>query len=236
MPSRLFATRESQQAALRQLKILVLILIISNVGLGIFSVYLLRGVDRKYSILINQTVPSISELQTLTAWSIEAMRGTNPVLFQDSTGSAAEIAQHSRSAAEHERDLRGHALQRAWFLQKAAERIALHETGDAFTRESLVVLQLLEAGRKAEALQERETSLRPAFDRYVRCLTTTTDLLEAEGLRSNGRLTEQTGSMSHMMLGVATWPVMVVGLFFLIAMIYVLGVLFKVLVFPPVET
>jgi hypothetical protein len=39
-----------------------------------------------------------------------------------------------------------------------------------------------------------------------------------------------------MMMGVATWPVIVVGLFFLAAMIYVAGVLFKVLVFPAAET
>jgi len=236
MSGRLFATPESQQAALRQLKIVVLVLIISNVGLGIFSVYLLRAVDRKYSVLINQTVPSINELQTLTASSIDAMRGTNPLLFQNSAAAASATTQRSRTVTEHERDLRNHALQREWLVLKPAERMELKETGEAFTRESLAVLQLFETGRNAEAVQRRDTSLRPIFDRYVRCLTTTADILEAEGLRTSGRLTEQTGSLSHMMLGVATWPVMAVGLFFLAAMIYVAGVLFKVLVFPPAET
>jgi hypothetical protein len=231
-----FATPDTQRAALRQLKIVVLVLILSNVGLGIFSVYLLRAVDRKYSVLINQTVPSINELQSLTASSIDAMRGTNPLHFQDSPADASATAQRSRKVIEHERDLRNHAVQREWLVLKPAERMELKETGETFTRESLAVLQLLETGHNAEAVQRRDTSLRPIFDRYVRCLTSTADILEAEGLRTSGHLTEQTGSMSHMMLGVATWPVMVVGLFFLAAMVYVAGVLFKVLVFPPAET
>jgi hypothetical protein len=234
MRGRLFQTPESQQAALKQLKILVVVLIISNVGLGFLSVYLLRAVDRKYSVLITQTVPTINELQALTAWSIEAMRGTNPTLFQDSAGNAAAIAQRSRNAIDHERDQRNHALQRQWL--KPAERAELRQAGEAFTRESLAVLQLFESGRNADAQQERNASLRPAFDSYVRCLTKSADTLEVEGLRTSGNLTEQTGSMSHMMMGVATWPVIVVGFFFLAAMIYVLGVLFKVLVFPTVET
>jgi hypothetical protein len=235
MPAR-FHTPESQQAALKQLKILVVVLIISNVGLGFLSVYLLRAVDRKYSTLITQTVPSINELQSLTAWSIEAMRGTNPILFQDSAGNTAAIAQRSRNAIDHERDQRDHALQRQSLVLKPAERTELQEAGAAFTRESLAVLQLFESGHNAEALQKRNASLRPAFDSYVRCLTKSADILEIEGLRTSGNLTEQTGSMSHMMMGVATWPVIVVGLFFLAAMIYVVGVLFKVLVFPPAET
>lgn len=236
MPGRLFATPESQHAALRQLKILVIVLIVSNVGLGIFSVYLLRAVDRKYSVLIEQTVPSINELQTLTAWSVDAMRGTNPNLFQGSAGDAAVTAQRSRNTLEHERALRRHALQREWLVLKPAERTQMAETGEAFTHEALGVLQLFEGGRKAEAVQKRDGALRPAFDHYVQCLTKTADLLEAEGLRTSGNLAQQTGSMSHMMLGVATWPVMVVGLFFLLALVYVGGVLFKVLVFPPAET
>jgi hypothetical protein len=236
MSGRLFITPESQHAALRQLKILVVVLIVSNVGLGIFSVYLLRAVDRKYSVLISETVPSINELQTLTAWSVDAMRGTNPILFQEPAGDAAATAQHSRSAIEHERDLRSHALQREWLVLKPAERKEMETTGETFTRESLAVLQLFEGGRKAEAVQKRDSTLRPAFDRYLRCLTKSADLLEVEGLRTSGNLTQQTGSLSHMMLGVATWPVMVVGLFFLVAMIYIVGVLFKVLVFPPAET
>ena len=235
MPARLFANPESQQAALRQLKILVLILVVSNVCLGIFSVYLLRAVDRKYSVLISETVPSMSELQTLTAGGVDAMRGTNPALFQQPAGDAAATAQHSRKAIEHERDLRGHALQREWLILKPAERTELEETGNTFTRESLAVLQLFEGRHNAEAVQERDSALRPAFDRYLQCLTKSADALETEGLRSSGNLTQQTGSLSHMMLGVATWPVMVVGLFFLVAMIFVIGVLFKVLVFPQAE-
>ena len=234
MPGRFSATLESQ-AALRQLKIAVIVLIISNVGLGIFGVYLLHAVDRKYFTLISETVPSINELQTLTAWSIDAMRGTNPLLFKESTGDAALKVRQARDTTEHERDLRSRVLRRQLLLLTPVERAELEGAGDAFTSESLAVVQLFESGHNEEAMQKRDSSLRPAFDHYVRCLTKSADLLEVEGLRTSGTLREHTGSISHVMLGVATWPVIVVGLFYLIALVYVGGVLLKVLVFPSAE-
>jgi hypothetical protein len=231
MPDRIFDTPESQNAALRQLKILVVILIVSNIVLGLFGVYVLRSVDRKYSALIHETVTPLNELQTLTAWSVDAMRSTNPNLFQTSTNMSSQSVQQAQTMIERDRDLRTRALQREWLGLKPSERTALHETGDAFTRESLEVLHILETGRTAEATQRRDTSLRPAFDRYVASVTRTADALEASSLRTNGELTERTGSMSHMLLGMASWPFMIVGLFFLAVILFVIGVLVRVTVF-----
>src|SRR5205814_8803362 len=70
-----------QSSTLRQLKLLVVVLVLSNIGLGIFSFYLLRSVDRTYSDLIDRSVPVLNDLQTLTALAVRAMRGTHPTLF-----------------------------------------------------------------------------------------------------------------------------------------------------------
>jgi hypothetical protein len=235
MSDRIFATPESQKTALRQLKILVVILIVSNIGLGLFGIYVLRSVDRKYSALIHQTVPPINELQTLTAWSVDAMRSTNPSLFQPSPNGSSRPVQQAQNMIERDRELRTRALQREWLGLKPGERQDLLEAGDAFTRESLEVLHLFETGHNAEAGQRRETVLRPAFDRYVASMTKTADVLEAESLRTSGRLTEQTGSISHIVLGLASWPFMIVGLFFLAVIIFVLGVLVRVTLFRGAE-
>jgi len=235
MSDRIFDTPESQKAALRQLKILVVILIISNIGLGLFGIYVLRSVDRKYSALIHQTVPPINELQTLTAWSVDAMRSTNPSLFPTSADGSSRAVQQAQSLIERDRELRTRALQREWLGLKPGEGRDLLEAGDAFTRDSLEILHLFETGRNAEAGQRREAVLRPAFDRYVASLTKTADALEAESLRTSGRLTEQTGSISHLMLGMASWPFVIVGLFFLAAILFVIGVLVRVTVFRGAE-
>jgi hypothetical protein len=228
-------TSESQHSAIRQLKLLVLVLIISNIALGIFGFFLLRAVDRKYSDLINQTVPSINQLQTLTAASIEAMRATNAILFQTPANEPTAVAQHSKSIIEHESAMRNSALNDGSVVLNQNDRAAVQETGNAFSREALQVVQMFESGRHDEAVGARETRLRPAFDRYVACLTKSADSLQEEGLRTSGSLSERTGNLSHMMLGVASWPVILVGLFFVTAMVFVAGVLLKVVLFPAVE-
>ena len=67
MSQRFSSPVDAQASTVRQLKWLVAILIASNIGLGLFSVYVLREVDRNYSTLVTQAVPSLNELQTLTA-------------------------------------------------------------------------------------------------------------------------------------------------------------------------
>src|SRR3954467_15643781 len=81
MTPRAFDQPDDRSSTLRRLRILVIALLCSNIGLGLFGFYVLREIDRKYSRLIAETVPSLNELQTITATSIEAMRGTNPIAY-----------------------------------------------------------------------------------------------------------------------------------------------------------
>ena len=235
MPDRALAALDNQNPVLRQLKLLVVLLVLSNVGLGLFGVYILREVDRKYSELIAEAVPSLNELQTLTALETEAMRSTNPTLFAEAPQGRAEMVKRARLALERDRDLRKHALEREWLAVKADERPNFEGPGEDFSQKAQEVVNLLEAGDDAAANRLREASLRPAFDRYIAATTRIADVLEEESLRASDQFTAQTGSMSHMLLGLASWPVMLISLFFLLALLFVLGVLLKVTVFRGAE-
>ncbi|MEY4941254.1 MAG: hypothetical protein RIQ93_2989, partial [Verrucomicrobiota bacterium] len=61
---------------LRQLKFLIVALTLSNMGLGLFSFFLLRSLNRDYSQLLGQSVSQLNRFQTLTARSVDAMRAT----------------------------------------------------------------------------------------------------------------------------------------------------------------
>jgi hypothetical protein len=191
----------------------------------------LRTIDRKYSTLIDQTVPTLNELQTLTAVSMAAMHNTSPTLFDTSP----EGIQHAHGAIESDRALRGKALERKWLALKPNERKEFRDAGDAFTRGALEVVALIESGRSPEANQLREQSLRPVFHRYVESTTKTADILEADSLKMSDTLTEKTGNFSHVMLGIGGWPVVIVGLFFLTVIVFVAAVLLRVSVFPGAE-
>jgi hypothetical protein len=230
MPNRVLSgPADDQTSILRQLKILVIVLILSNIGLGIFGFYFLRTIDRKYSTLIALAVPTLNDMQTLTMFIGDAMRSTNPTLFGDNPQSRAEMSQRAHTALERDRDLRNSILKREWLPRDAEERLNFQNAGDAFSRTAAEVVGLFESGESAEASRQREQSLRPAFNRYVTATTKAADVLEDESLRTSDILTASTVSTSKIMLGLASWPVIILCGFLLITALFVIGVLLKVL-------
>jgi hypothetical protein len=52
-----------ENSMLRQLKVLVILLLLSNIALGAFGFYFLRRIDQRYSSLIVQAVPAMNQRQ-----------------------------------------------------------------------------------------------------------------------------------------------------------------------------
>ena len=213
----------SPASTLRQLKLLVALLILSNVAIGAFGFYSLRAIDGKYSKLIDQTVPALDELERLTASSVETMRSTNPSLYTESANSRAEMVTRARAALAHNQDLCQHILRREWGLNSDQdERQSLRNAGDTFNRTAAQVIDLIAAGQTADANQARETSMRSAFERYLAAAAKSADLLQAECLRTSQTLSARTGSISNIMLGVAGWPVFMLIAFMVAVLVMIL--------------
>jgi hypothetical protein len=201
----------------------------------LFGFYFLRTVDRKYSNLIDSAVPTLNDLQTLTALSMAAMRSTNPTLFDESPRHRAELLEQARAAFQREVDLRNKILKRDWLSVDTPERRNFKDAGEGFTQAATPVINLLESSSGAQAGRQREQLLRPAFDRYVAATTKAADVLEERSLRTSGALTAGTVSISKMMLGLASWPVMLLGVFLAIIALFLIGILLKV-TFSPNES
>jgi hypothetical protein len=222
---------EQERSSVRQLKIIVILLAISNIGLGAFSFSCLRAVDRRYSDLIDQTVPTLNELQALTAISVEAMRGTNPALLGGSAQNRTEALANVRAALERDQEMRSRILARNWFSSDANERLNFEEAGQAFRKNAEGLIALIESGQFDEAGKLREASVRPAFERYVKATTKAADLFRQESLRTSDVFTEKTITISKMILGLGSWPVMIVGLFLSITVAFIITVVVGVFVF-----
>jgi hypothetical protein len=201
---------------LRRLKALVVVLIVSNMALGVFGFYCLRAIDRKYSDLIGSAVPLMNEMQELTVVSVNAMRGTNPALFSGSVENQREAAERARAGLDRDEKLRGLLVRTDWDPTREDEQQTLQNTGETFSKVAGQVVDLLSTGRTTEAIKLREESLRPAFDRYVAATTEAADLVKSHSLKTSNVFTERTVSVSKMMLGLASWPVIALSVFFLI--------------------
>jgi hypothetical protein len=219
------ASHNPHQSTLRQLKWLVALLIFSNIGLGVFGFYVLRTIDRRYSELIGQSVPLQNNLQALTAQSVDAMRATGSNLFETSPAGRAEFIQHSRRSVETERKQRLQLLASYHISAAEKSRLECQRAGELFTRLAGQVLDVAESGRLDEAKRLRDAELRPAFDRYLAAITAAADELEAVSLRTNDEFSARTGSMSTVILGVASWPVIVFVGLLMVTAVFVIGLM-----------
>jgi len=230
MPNQLTAT-ENIRAVVRQLKFLVVVLIISNIALGAFCFFLLRDIDRNYSALIDQSIPTLTRLQNLTVMASDTMRSTNPVLLEEPNARPAEIVRLGRIAVERGVERRNELLARDWVKNAETEQADIRTAGDAFDRAALDTLRLIEANQIPEAQKQRETVSRPAYNSYVAATTRASELLHTSSLQASTSLALRAGNMSKMILGFASWPLMILGVFLLFTAIFIISVLIKVTLF-----
>ena len=224
-------TSEDPRSIIRQLKILVALLIISNIALGVFGFWLLRNIDRNYSALIDQSVPTLTRLQNLTAAASETMRSTNPVLLDHPDAQPSEIARAARDTIGHDTELRQELLSRDWVKNAQSGQTDIRAAGEAFDRAAADTVQLLEANQITEAQKHRETVLRPAYNRYVTVTSQASQSLRTSSLRESNSLTLHVASVSKMILGIASWPLIILGAFLLFVLLFVISVLIKVTLF-----
>lgn len=210
----------------KQLQLLVVVLVLSNLGLGGFSFYLLGALDREYSIVIGRSVPVLNSLQTLTAKAMEAMRATNPAQFGRQSDRAAAFVQQAGMQFTADREERVKALKPEW-AGASLERNELQVTGDRFTLLGMEVLAHYNAGRVDEAVRLREGDLRVAFDRYIAAATKAADVLEVESTKINSDISARAGSVSSVVLGISTWPlILLLGILMMTVMLVLVLLMF----------
>ena len=173
-------------------------------------------------------MPTLNQLQELTVATGEVMHATNPAFMEGSNELRTSAVQRGREALTHETEMRERLLNGGWFASNEAERESLNRTGQAFDAAVGPILDLLGGGKLDEAGRDRERMLRPEYDHYVATTRQLTQHAHSESLRTSDMLTLKTGSLSRLLLGLGSWPVIVLGLFLSIFAIFVVAVLLNV--------
>lgn len=215
--------RDHTSASLRNLKLLLLVLLVSNVGLGLLSFFLIRSVDRRYTELLGRTIPLLNDLQTLTAKSVNAMRVTNPDGAERTLGDPATLARLHKTVGD-DRALREKILSRPWPADLISGRNEIARAGGQFTQWCVETLDLQGKGERAASLKIRDERLRPAFEDYLNTLTKVADSVEANSGKESEQFSGTTGSFSRIVLGIGIWPVVAVGALLILTAVF-LGVL-----------
>lgn len=218
-----------QSSTLRQLKLLVLVLVISNVGLGSFCFYLIRAMDRNYSELLDHSIPILNDLQTLTAMASGAMRVTNASFYGDSAEQRAAAVAQARRRMQDDISLRGRLLKAEWAGAGSRSREELHTAGDRFSGLIRDLVAHYATGNTHEAVRMRDELLRPAYETYLATITKVADTLQEDSQRDSDAISARAGSMSKVVLGLASWPLLTLAALLLLTALFVvvLMVLFR---------
>jgi hypothetical protein len=194
----------TSSSSVRQLKWLIVILLISNIAIGLCSVYALRRADQRYSALIDRTLPVLNDLQTLTASATKAMVATN--VARAALGDVSAFVRQSRGVLQQDSAVRQRVSAKKWLIENNPDRLKMQSLGEAFTNQAMHVLDLLADGNTTEAVRFRETTLRHSFDQYIDSITAASDVLEAESEKASDAETARTNAASKMVLALAGWP------------------------------
>jgi hypothetical protein len=219
-------TNPSDQATtVRNLKLLVVLLILSNVALGVFSVYLLRTVDRRYSQLIDSSVPLLNDLQQLMTDTVGAQRATGSGLFAAPEATRADALPNARAADARERKFAGDFFVGPRLEAFPALRASLQKASEDHRAAVAELIGLYAAGKIDEGNRLREQTVRPVFDRYVALIDRVSDAVLAQSQRVSTDYTAKTNSLSTVVLGVAGWPLLVLAALLLLTVFFVVAMM-----------
>ena len=191
--------------------------------MGTVSVTLLRSLDRRYTELINRTVPVMNDFRALTAETFATFRalGTN-ALFNAPLAKQADALAQAGNALQKEKSVLGSVVASEPFAQRPALVSELKEKAVRFNDAAEELVRLFGAGKISEGNQCRENKLKPVFDAYLDTLARAADEVESSGLRDSDATTVTMEGFSKIMIGLASWPFLVISGLLLVTGLFVL--------------
>lgn len=199
-------------------------LLVSNLAVGVLSLYVLRSVNRRYSQLIERSVPALNNLRTLSRELSTVQRLARRIVDPDNERSWADLLPQmddtSNLALNHGRDLaRAEAFSET---NLPANLVRLAREYDAG------VDQFLAHARNrqfSDANRFNTETLRPLYERYQDALDEAAQHVQSSGRDLRDRTDEDARFFGSLLLAFAGWP-----LFAAVAAVLVMGVMIAGLV------
>ncbi|WP_438481600.1 MCP four helix bundle domain-containing protein [Oleiharenicola lentus] len=214
--------------------VIILALLASNLLVGVLSLYFLRSMEERYTVLFDRSVPLINNLRTLTRelGSVQrlARRISDPQNETDWPALLPQMEQGSRNAKQHVTEISSMEL-----IKDDKHVATMLETGRIYDSRVLEFLALARAKRISEANQHNIDVLRPTYDLYMDSLDNVANYVEREGNDLRARYAQESRWFSGLLLAVAGWPLLAVIVLMIVMGVLVIGLLAAVF-FPRLFT
>lgn len=206
---------------------LVVCLLVSNLGVGILSLYFLRSVNERYAALFERSIPVVNNLRTLTRELSYVQRLARRIVDPDNEPAWKELPPLMNEASEK---ARRHAVEisNAELFKETAHGQSIIAGSREYDGRVDEYLSLIYAGKLAEANQFNNEVLRPTYDNLQLKLDAAADHIEEHGNNLRDRYTQDTRFFGGLLLAFAGWPVLAAALGVLVLAILIVTLLLTI--------
>jgi len=189
---------------------LVVGLLVSNLAVGILSLFFLRSVNQRYALLFERSIPVVNNLRTLTRELTTVQRLARRMVDPANEPAWKELPPQmdsmSTRARTHAQDISNAELFKN--TPHAGAIVAMSLDYDAKADH---FLEMVHAGKLADASHYNNEILRPTYDNYQLTLDAAADFVESQGSNLRDRYTQDSRFFGGLLLAFAGWPVIAAG-------------------------
>lgn len=182
-------------------------LLVSNLAVGLLSLYVLRNVNQRYTHLLDRSVPTLNGLRTLSRELSAVQRLARRIVDPDNERAWSDLLPQmddsSNLAQVHARD-----MARAEAFADTPLRAAIERYSREYDEKVDAFLALARARKLEEANRYNTDILRPFHDTFQNTLDDAADHVQQQGRDLSDRYAEDSRFFSSLLLAFAGWPLL----------------------------
>lgn len=190
---------------------LVVGLLISNLAVGILSLFFLRSVNQRYALLFERSIPVVNNLRTLTREMSGVQRLARRLVDPANEPDWRSLAPQMRGLGNRVR-LHAQEISSADLFKGTPHSAALTAMSEEYDAKVTGFLALVQENKLTEANQYNIEVLRPGYDNYQVKLDAAADYVESQGNDLRHRYAQDSRFFGGLLLAFAGWPVIAAGL------------------------
>lgn len=210
--------------------ILIVALLASNLLVGVLSLYYLNSLNERYAALLDQSVPLINNLRTLTRelGSVQrlARRVVDPTREVAWNDLVRQLDDGNSSAQAHAR-----VLGAMNFFNDTRISANILSCSADYEAKIDIFLDLVRSQKFTEANQYNSDAIRPAYERFMLSLDAAAAHVARQGSLQSANYAEESKVVGNFLLAFAGWPLLAVGA--LVIVMSILLILFFAAVLLP---
>jgi hypothetical protein len=209
---------------------LVIGLLVSNLAVGVLSLFFLRSVNQRYATLFEGSVPVVNSLRTLTRETTQIQRLSRRIAEPENGAFWQELVdelQHKRPRVR----IHGEEISGVPLFSGTDHASAISDASREYDGRIEQYLELARAGKLAEAGRFNNAILRPTYDNYQLKLDAAAQFVEEQSIKVRERYTKESRYFGGLLLAFAGWPVIAAAIAVLVLGLLIITLL--VTIFTP---